>query len=375
MSQQVKGKIPVLIASTLKPVRDVRAYHKLAQSLGETNKYRLFIIGFSPKKPKKDNEIRFFSSMSHFNSALDRMAAQVRFAWRMIQIKPKLLIACTFEFLPLASIFQRLWDLKIVYDVQENYLANLELNIGQSNWKRKIAKRLIQWSEASANVSLHLFAEKCYAEEMPNKIPFQILENKYQGVKKVIPPKTLSSKQAFSFSITGTLTPAYGILEAIDWFISILEDFPESSLTIIGHVTLPEFESQLNQKIKGIPQIQTKLSTEPIPHEELLEAITSSDFSLLPYQNHPAIKSKIPTKLFECAALGVPVLMTPNPNWEQFYNSYQGGFTIDFSDLKNSKTQFAKAIAQTYFSTSVLKTIFWDSQKADFLREIERILA
>ena len=75
-----------MIASTLKPVRDVRAYEKLAFSLGETSKYRLNIIGFSDERAVESGNYRFFSSMSHFGSKLDRLLAQVRFAKKLLDL-------------------------------------------------------------------------------------------------------------------------------------------------------------------------------------------------------------------------------------------------------------------------------------------------
>lgn len=375
MSQQANGKIPILIASTLKPVKDVRAYGKLAQSLGETNKYRLFIIGFSPKKPKNDNEIRFFSSMSHFDSGIDRFLAQIRFAWKMIVIRPRLVICCTYEYLPLAGLFQRFGKLKIVYDVQENYLANLELNPSQARWKKKLAAKLIHWAEKSASVDLYLLAENCYAAEMPEKRPHLILENRFQGKIHSIGPISFAGKTAFHFVITGTLTPAYGILEAIEWFKVLLVEYPENTLHISGHVTIPDFVEKIKIQTEEITQIRLQLSLEPLPNAELLEAVKKADFVLLPYQLHPAIWSKMPTKLFECAALGVPVLITPNPIWEQFFKSYQGGASVDFTDLEGALTLFHHAISQTYFSTPVPQSVIWDSQKAEFQQTIEKILA
>lgn len=375
MSQPANGKIPVLIASTLKPIRDVRAFDKLALSLGETNKYRLFIIGFSPKKPKNDSEIRFFSSMSHFHSSLDRLLAQVRFARIMLKIRPKLVICSTYEYLPLTALFQFFWNLKIVYDVQENYLANLELNPSQARWKKKLAAKLIHWAEKSASVDLYLLAENCYAAKMPEKRPYLILENRFQGKIHSIGPISFAGKKTFHFVITGTLTPAYGILQAIEWFKVIIKEYPESTLQIIGHVTLPDFVEKIKSQTEGITQIRLQLSLEPLPNAELLEAVKKADFVLLPYQLHPAIRSKMPTKLFECAALGVPVLMTPNPIWEQFFESYQGGASVDFTDLQGALTLFHHAIGQTYFSTPVPQSVIWDSQKAEFQQIIEKILA
>ncbi len=319
MRQFSTKMVPVFIASTLKPLLDVRAFEKLALSLGETNTYSLFIIGFSRKRLPSIPGFRFFSSMSHFDSRLDRIFAQLRFLLRLLQVRPKILICCTYELLPIACFLKPLLNYKIVYDVQENYTLNLDLNPELSKVKKRKAAGLIQSAESMEGVDLYLLAEKCYAEEMPEKKPFLVLENKFQGELKLKTPFHLKGKRVIRFCITGTITPAFGVGDAVVWFNKILENFPEFELVIAGHCPLLSFRETLEIAAKENPGISLQLDQNPIDHEELISVMTSSDFVLLPYQNHPAIRNKMPTKLFECAALGIPVLVSPNPIWRNFW--------------------------------------------------------
>ena len=366
--------IPILIASTLKPIRDVRAYEKLALSLGETNKYRLNIIGFSPKKPKSDSKIRFFSSMSHYHSFWDRVLAQARFGWTLVKVRPKVLITCTYEYLPLAKIFKSILGYKLIYDVQENYLANLSLNPHASNSKKQIAWKLIQWAETTKLIDLYLFAEASYRIDMPTKTPFLILENKFQGQKRVLTSIHYADKRRFKFCITGTITPSYGINEAINWFEKIQKAYPGSTLKLCGHVPIPFFETELEEKASQIPGIILAISPEPISHAQILPTLLEADFSLLPYPMHAAIKDKIPTKLFECAALSIPVLITPNPIWANFLDPFQGGASVDFNKIDTAVEDFSELIHQFYFSTLAPGTVLWASEKLHFQKAIQNLL-
>ena len=370
---RVKG-IPVLIASTLKPIRDPRAYEKLALSLGETNKYNLNIIGFSSKKAKSTSQIRFFSSMSVFHSIWDRILAQGRFVKCLFQVRPKILICCTYEYLMLATWCKRILGYKLIYDVQENYIANLDLNPNLTQGQKIKRKSVIQKAESVSGIDLFLFAERCYIQEMPEKKPFLVLENKFQGEIHSTNPKDFHGKTKFKFVISGTLTPAYGVMEGIQWFSNIREVFPESELLVLGHVPLKDFRNQLEEIQKQVPGIHLLMSTEPIPHEEIIVAIQNSDFALAPYHLHPAIKDKYPTKLFECAALGTPILITPNPIWKDFLKAFSGGFEIDFSDLNQAVPTFQQALSQTYFSTPVTEDVLWKSEKLHFQEAIQNLL-
>lgn len=375
MGQSPAKPIPILLASSLKPVKDVRAWGKLGRSLRETNTYSLNIIGFSGKMLEREDGVNFFTSKSSFDSKWKRVFSQLRFISLLYKIRPRVLICCTYEYLPVAALFKKLLNFKLVYDVQENYIANLDLNPNLTPKAKERATRIIQNAESVNGIDLYLFAEKCYAEEMQEKRPFLVLENKYSGPIKLVEPIRFPLRKGYKFVITGTITPAFGILDAVLWFKSVLKDFPESSLHIIGHLTLSEFGKKLSQACQNVPEIELSVSEIPLPHEQIIQAMTKADFALLPYQNHPAIKDKMPTKLFEATALGIPVLITPNQKWENFLKPFSGGFPVDFSNSQGAGLQLSKALRKEYFTAQPDQSLSWDSQKSDFLKVIESLLS
>jgi glycosyltransferase involved in cell wall biosynthesis len=374
MSHSQAKKVSVLIASTLKPIFDVRAFGKLALSLGETNKYRLFIIGFSPKRPDSVPGFQFFSSMRHFDSRMDRLLAQGRFLFGLLEIRPKILICCTYELLPIASLLKPLLGYKIIYDVQENYLANLGLNPTLSSNQKAKASKLIRKAESVNGIDLFILAEKCYKDEMPEKHPCLILENKFHGKIKKTGPKSFEGKNKIRFSITGTITPAYGIWDAVCWFEEILKKYPEAELEIIGHCPLDSFQKQLLEAAKVIPNLRLRIGRNPIGHSELIEVIAKADFALLPYQNQEGIRNKMPTKLFECAALGVPVLISPNVKWKGFLSEFGGGYSMDFLDLTHAVDNLNAALSQTFFTSTPSENILWKTERSDFQQAVQNLL-
>ncbi|SFT51718.1 hypothetical protein SAMN04489724_1108 [Algoriphagus locisalis] len=370
MSDKSASLIPVLIASSLKPAKDTRAWGKLGLSLRETGLYRLNFMGFSQLPLENCKDEKYYTSVSSTHSTWGRLFSQVNFVKALLKVRPKILICCTYEFLPAASFFKRIVGYKLVYDVQENYIKNLELNPNLNSGKRTKAAQIISRMESVNGVDLYLLAEKCYADEMPEKSPFLILENKYAGEIKTNSSFKIQPKESYCFLISGTLTPAFGTLEAIYWFKEILKEFPNSTLKIIGHCTLPSFKIELEKACKNTPQITLKSSDFPVPHEEIIAEYSSVDFALLPYQNREAIKDKMPTKLFESAALGVPVLIGGNPKWLEFLTPFSGGFPIDFFDLENATIQFQAALKQEFFSQIPDDTILWKSHHEDFISAI-----
>lgn len=323
---------------------------------------------------EREDGVNFFSSKSSFGSKWKRIISQVRFIRLLVHVRPRILICCTYEYLPVAALFKKLLNFKLVYDVQENYVANLDLNPNLTAKAKERTTRIIQHAESVSGIDLYLFAEKCYAKEMPEKKPFLVLENTYSGQIKPRNPTRFERRKGYKFIITGTITPAFGILEAVLWFKSLLKEFPESSLKIVGHLTLLEFGAKLSQICLNVPEIELLILEIPVPHSQIIEAMTRTDFALLPYQNLPAIKDKMPTKLFEAAALGVPVLITPNEKWKNFLKPFSGGFSIDFLNAEDAGFQFSKALDQEYFTAQPGDSIHWDSQKSDFLKAIDALL-
>lgn len=330
-------------------------------------------MGFSQIPIENCEDENFYTSLSKPNSAWGRIASQIRFLRILLKVKPKILISCTYDYLPIASFFKGIFGYKLVYDVQENYVKNLELNPSLSPDKKTRFSRIIRRMEGVNGVDLFLLAEKCYAEEMPEKRPFLILENKFAGEIKAKIPFKIPEKEGYDFLISGTLSPAFGTVEAIHWFKEILKKFPDSRLRIIGHCTLPSYGITVQKACEKVSNIQLNLSNTPIPHEEIIATYSGVDFAILPYQNREAIKDKMPTKLFESAALGVPVLIGGNPKWLDFLTPYSGGFPIDFFDLEQASYHFKTALNQEYFTQSPGNSILWKSQHRDFISAISSL--
>ncbi|NVJ87610.1 MAG: glycosyltransferase [Algoriphagus sp.] len=375
MSAKKAPKISVLFASSLKPILDSRSHGRLGLSLRETNKYELNFIGFSSKRPSKTAKHRFFVSITDYHSRWQRLFFPWRFAYLLLKIKPKILICSTWEILPVAKFLKGWMGYKLIYDVQENYVENLKLNPGLSSFKRALASKLIRFAQKPSSIDYFLLAEACYAQEMPDKKPYLILENKYLGIIEEIQEKSYSGKRSFNFLITGTLSPAYGTREGIDFFKNIVADFPNSTLTILGHVPIKSFEKELQEKVKNTPSIFLHISENPIPHLEIIEALKKADFLLLPYEIHPAIQRKIPSKLFEANALGCPVIISSNQLWEEWISGQSSGISINFSNLDQGRKDFLKGISKPFFTTYNPEQILWKKEGNLFRELLDRLLA
>lgn len=365
-------KAKIAIASVLKPVTDNRAFGKLAISLRETTKYHINIIGFLEKNPPQTQNIEFSVIFRRHRLHPSRLLAPLRLLRSLIRYRPNLLIVTTYELLLPAVLLKRTLGFCLIYDVQENYAKNIRLNHSLPSWLAFFAGHYVQFVEKVSRpfIDHFVFAEQCYQTEFPDWSPFTILENKYQGPSNSTPPFRLNKSQ-FDFLITGTITPVYGTEQAIRWFDAIRKQFPGSRLHIIGHVPLVDFRSKLKRYAREIHEINLEISDHPLPQCSVHQAMRQADVLLLPYQELPSIWPKIPSKLYEALALGIPVIIPKNPVWEALVLQYPAGTSIDF-DPPSVCISPLKSLSETLlFAKPVGDEVTWESEEKKWLKLVE----
>src|SRR5680860_995089 len=163
------NKARIVIASVLKPVTEPRAFHKLALSMRETNKYHLNIIGFYSKKKPILKGIQFTCIFNRHRTHFFRALAPIKFLMEVFKYKPDLVIVSTYELVPMALLGKLWFKYKLVYDLQENYSKNILSNRTVPFGLRHFLSFFIKAIEASAHPFMdhYFFAEKSYPLEFP----------------------------------------------------------------------------------------------------------------------------------------------------------------------------------------------------------------
>ena len=236
----------IVIASVLKPADDVRAYMKIAQSLAQANKYEINIIGNEGKKDRTDNKIKFHTHTINRTQWLKRLWIREQLLFKILKLKPKLLIITTHELINTALILKLLIGCKVIYDIQENYARNVLLKPGIPSHLISFLIRLKELA-GSRFIDYFLLAEKSYKEELSFvKKKFSILENK---AKKIKINRTLSNQQRFLFS--GTISDYGGVRIAVE----IMKEFEATSMriseVIILESNLPEYAKSIKRANSG----------------------------------------------------------------------------------------------------------------------------
>ena len=358
-------KAKIVIASTLKPVIDPRAYEKIGLSLAMQGEYDVHILGSLPST-EDNNTLLSLHPLVSTRGILERVNRPFKILKHIQLLRPDALIITTHELLFVGTIYKIFYGKKLVYDIQENYYFNL---LYQNNYPwgvRHLLAFYVRHKELllAGFVDHFLLAEQCYAKEIKFiKQRYSIIENKYFPAKFDFKKQ---SAEKVEFLISGTISEAYGVFDAIEFF----KQFPASEykLIIIGHCPNKQTFRILKNTVAGIENIDFIVSDSPLPHQSILAHIGAKTIGLLPYQYNKSTVNKIPTKLYEYLGLGLPVLISPNPIWDKMVNSFHAGLSIDFK-LPINIVDLSKSLALIKDKQQIdLKEISWKYEEAKLLR-------
>ncbi|MBB6460670.1 glycosyltransferase [Flammeovirga kamogawensis] len=294
------------------------------------------------------------------------------------EIKPDILIVHTIELLP-ALLYYKFYNrkVKIVYDMLENYPFNFRYQQFRSPLKSKILSTLSNLIEKVSYpfLSYIFLAEKTYLKE--KKLPLSksvILENKYSPIHHF----TKKKKEEFntiSFVFCGSLTKIFGVVEVIKWFsgLSSCNSILNYKLTIIGKAYESDVIQALDKFAQNNKLVQCIGVKEFVPHEDIIREMFSCDFVLLPYPENQCTTNCIPTKLYECLALGVPMITQENLLWKKVCKESNGSLFIDFKQPIEIKSFEQKIKSFTPYPNGIDQKAFWYSEEKKLLNIIETL--
>ena len=115
----------IVIASTLKPISDPRAYEKIGKSLAATGTYEVVILGSVDNSVVATNKISFLPHPIANMNFIGRLMLPFKILRNAFKLRPEILIITTHELLIIGALLKLSTGLKLVYDIQENYNFNL----------------------------------------------------------------------------------------------------------------------------------------------------------------------------------------------------------------------------------------------------------
>ena len=348
----MSDKPVIAIISVLKPVNDSRNYEKIAYTLAKENKYKVYVIGQPVINYSEIHENIGLHELPKLKRlSLKRLLVQFQILQFLIKVKPKAIIANTHELLEVTVLYKILFGALIIYDIQENYYRNIIYGHAFSGFIKWPVALVIRFREVIFSLIFDHFilAEKCYETELSfiSSIKQTLLDNKVLIPYEIKPNKIKGSKSTLKFIYSGTVAKEYGVFDAIQ-FVEQMNDFAEAELLIIGYCANMKTTKLLREKISDKPYIKTIGIDSLVPHNQILNELVDYDFSLLPYPDKLPYNTRIPTKIYECLFLQIPMILRPLDAWQELFNEYDGFLTWDFDQADK---EFMSRIRNASFYT------------------------
>ncbi len=354
------GKKKVLLASVLKPLDDPRMAGKFAASLAGS--FEAVLLGQPGQVPDGciAVAVKPFGRLSW-----RRFAFPFRFLLTLMGLRPSLAVVHAVELLPFAALYCLLSGCKLVYDVQENYMGNILAQGVYGRWLRwplARAVRLAEW--ACRPLTAHyILAERCYVAECPFVAgKYTVLENKALRAEGLARPKNAWHGGPFppllKLLFCGTVSPHYGIWEAVDLAERLYRAGTALELAVVGKAGAA-LRKRLEARAKQLTFLTLDVREEAVPHRQVLAAMHLADLVLLPYPPNPSTWQCIPTKMFECLAYGLPMLVQQNPLWDQLCAGHSAAVFTDFASVP-AKSLTDTLLAHRFYPAGPWAGAFWD---------------
>jgi len=369
------NKKVIAIISVLKPVDDPRNYEKIATSLGNTNKYDINIIGFKSKNIPNSTAVTFHPEFDFNRTSVKRLQASAKIWQKLLKLKPELIIVTCSELLAVTCLYKILFGCHAIYDVQENYFKNFLYSGAYSKVLRYPAALLVRLLEYTTSPLIDSFflAERVYERQLHfiGK-KYVILENK--AVLQVsLNKQSKTQGEQLRFLYCGTITRHYGAMEAISFFKKLKVLMPHIHLVIAGHAPDKRYFTEIQQAATGIPSIQIVGNGELLPHRYIIKEMKEAHFVLMPYHLGRSVKGRIPTKIYECLAMEIPFIISPNPTWSHLITENNSGIIHDFMGNLGPEI-ITKIRAYSFYGKHTANSYLWTSCESILLAYVQSIL-
>ncbi|MCA6074624.1 glycosyltransferase [Fulvivirga sedimenti] len=356
----------IVFASVLKPVDDPRTYLKLAKSLVPSGKYDVNIIGFPGKAPIIDPEINFIPLEPFPRKSLKRLLITTKIEKLIRRLEPDLLIINTHELLGMAKRLKNK-DLRIIYDVRENYYQNI---LHRKHFFSRPLARLTRRKETGSVkfIDHYILAERCYADQLAfTRNKATILENKAIMPESATFPGT--ARNPLTFVFTGTLANHTGISECIEMVEQVRKIDPSARLLICGNSFDTSFLNKLRNRITKYPWIEANISEAPLPYDQILRTLVKADAAVISYESW--VYDKMPSKLYEYLAHEIPIVFIKYSSiWKSFCDTYRASVVY-----KSDPEQLIKELADSrFYMDKPGAEVHWEHEALDFRALVDNLL-
>ncbi|TNE72042.1 glycosyltransferase [bacterium] len=313
------NKIRVAIITTVHDPNDTRIYYRQMTSLINAG-YEVFYL--CKEIPKTSNGATVIKLPSFTNKYFRTILAPLVALWKSIRLKNIAVYHFHDPELIITGLLLKIFRKKVIYDVHEDLPKQLLSN----DW---IPKSLLKPISIFANLvekASARFFDKIIAVTAPIAERFQvqktIIVQNFPSKNELIADNSTSYKNRYRRIIyVGEASEIRGLRE----LVKALELVENVRLTFIGRISSKGLESEL-RTYKGWGKVdflgaQTR--------KEVAKYLGQSRIGIVCFYPEPNHIEAQPNKLFEYMSVGIPVVASNFPKWQEIVDKYKTGLSVN----------------------------------------------
>jgi glycosyltransferase involved in cell wall biosynthesis len=370
---------PLVHLTTVHPRRDVRIFHKEAQTLRALGRPVILVVadGMGDEEKSPDS-VRIVD----VGPVKGRLARALSGSWRAMRavmaLRPAVVHFHDPELIPMALILKTL-GYTIVYDVHED----VPRQILDKHW----IPRPLRWTVSKGVTAIERVAKWSFdgfiaaTPHIGAKFPASrtvVVQNYPIPSELVIEDGLPYADRPQCVTYIGGIARPRGALEMIK-AMPLIVDRPDTRLEIAGPMTPASLEDEL----RGLAGWQAVTYHGLVDRAAVARILGSARVGLVTLHPTPAYLEALPVKMFEYMAAGLPVIASDFPLWRNIVTEARCGLLVD----PKNPSAIADAIrwildhpeeaeAMGRRGQKAVTTIYtWDLEEKKLIALYERLLA
>jgi len=307
---------------------DARVFHKECRTLAEAG-YEVHLIASAGKLARPPENGIIFHPLKTCQSRLERMGRRNKVADMAAQIKADLYHVHEPELL--GPMLRKANGTPVVFDIHESYLDVLSHRSWIPNLVRPVVKWL--WDRSEKRLIKHCRALVTATDHIAGRYrPMHsnvIVVRNFPDFSQKLFDENVSKREGTTCVFAGGLTPDRNIENTVLALGILKRRGVVSNLVLAGDWSSQEFERTVSIVAEEQGVAEQVLYMGKLSREDALKLQASASIGLVNILPIPNSIHSLPVKMFECMALGLPLIYSNFPTFRQYVGQCGAGIEVD----------------------------------------------
>ena len=335
MTRTSRRSTQIVHVSSVHPSDDVRIFHRYCASLDDRG-WDVGLLCPTPPLVGNDSSMLFPIGPARLSGLAGRIDRIARVTWRLLRTRPRLAHLHDPELLLVAPLL-RLARIRVVYDVHEDVINQIDLKVWLPAWVRLSAKAALRTLYRLMPVLVDgvVVVDELFVDFFTrSKVVVQ--RNLPRTSEFSAPPDRGESRESLGLApersavlYLGSISPSRRPEVLVEATRRLVAD-RDVLLIVAGREQPTDF---LTEYVAATGAGEFVRLTGHLGREQSMAALAAADVGVCVLPETTTYATALPTKLIEYAAVGLPSVVSDFPVCREFVERYNCGTAVDPDDV------------------------------------------